>query len=79
MIINHFSLFFGNSMILILEKKFLLKWDTVLLLDSDSLCFRGKSKKDVDSDSRKKKVQPVSLPKCISSHFPDFLNGMIGN
>lgn len=66
-------------MILILEKKFLLKWDIVLMLDSDILCFRGKSKKDFESDSRKKKVQPVLLPKCINSHFPNFLNGMIGN
>lgn len=49
------------------------------MLDSDILCFRGKNKKDFENDSRKKKVQPVLLPKCINSHFPNFLNGMIGN
>lgn len=60
-------------MILILEKKFLLKWDIILLLDISILCFRGKDKKVFESDSRKKNVQPGLLPNALIHISPIFL------
>lgn len=48
------------------------------LLDISFLCFRGESKKDFKSDSRKE--SPTNFTsKFVNSCFPDFLDGMIGD
>lgn len=73
MINHHFSLFFLWQFDPDIRKIFLLKWDIILLLDISILCFRGKSKKDFESDSRKKNVQPVLLPNALIHISPIFL------